>query len=49
VRVIDVEQRSIDKLVVWGTADDGNQTRSFQCEFKTSITGFKLRDLRTKW
>ncbi len=43
VHIIDVEQRSVDKIVVWGTIDDGKQRRSFECGFKTAITYFKLR------
>ena len=43
VSVIDVEQHSIDKIIVWGTVDDGKQRRSFECDFGTKITGFKLR------
>ena len=47
VHIIDVEQRSASKLVVWGTADDGTQRRSFECGFGTRITGFKLRDIKS--
>ena len=43
VRIIDVEQRSVSKLIVWGTVDDGKQRRSFECGFGTRITSFKLR------
>ena len=45
VRIIDVEQRSASKLVVWGTVDDGQQKRSFECAFGTRVTGFKLRPI----
>lgn len=48
VHVIDVEQRSIDKIIVWGTVDDGKQTQSFQCDFRTKISGFKLRPIPSK-
>ena len=47
VHIIDVEQRSASKLIVWGTADDGTQRRSFECAFGTKITGFKLRDIKS--
>ncbi len=47
VRIIDVEQRSVDTIIVWGTVDDGTQRRSFECGFKTAIASFKLRDIRT--
>lgn len=44
--VIDVEQRSVDKIIVWGTVDDrSKQRRSFECGFKTAISYFKLRDI----
>jgi xanthine dehydrogenase iron-sulfur cluster and FAD-binding subunit A len=43
VHIIDVEQRGVSKMIVWGTADDGKQRRSFECGFGTRITGFKLR------
>ena len=45
VRIIDVEQRSAIRLVVWGTVDDGKQRRSFECAFGTRVTGFKLRPI----
>ena len=43
VHIIDVEQRSPSKIIVWGTVDDGKQRRSFQCDYGTKINGFKLR------
>jgi hypothetical protein len=45
VHVIDVQQASISKIIVWGTVDDGKEKRSFQCDFGTKITGFKLRPI----
>lgn len=45
VHVIDVEQRRTDKIIVWGTADDGKERLSFECAFGTKITGFKLRPI----
>ena len=45
VNVIDVEQHRIDKIIVWGTVDDGKQKRSFECDFSTRITAFKLRPI----
>ena len=45
VHVIDVEQRTISKIVVWGTVDDGTRKRSFECAFATEVTGFKLREI----
>jgi hypothetical protein len=46
VRIIDVEQRSASRIVVWGTVDDGKQRRSFECGYGTSVTGFKLRAIK---
>ena len=46
VRIIDVEQRSASKIIVWDTVDDGKQRRSFECAFGTLITGFKLRAIK---
>ncbi|MEO5612187.1 MAG: hypothetical protein ABIT68_05425 [Sphingomicrobium sp.] len=45
VHIIDVEQHSISKIIVWGTVDDGKQPRSFQCDFGTRVTGFKLQTI----
>jgi hypothetical protein len=45
VNVIDVEQHRMNQIIVWGTVDDGKQKRSFECDFGTKITGFKLRDI----
>jgi hypothetical protein len=44
--LIDVEQHKLNEIVVWGTVDDGKQKRSFECDYGTRITGFKLRDIR---
>ena len=46
VHVIDVQQARADKIVVWGTVDDGRQKRSFQCNFGTKVTGFTLREIK---
>lgn len=43
VRIIDVEQRSASKIIVWGTAGEGAARRSFECAYGTGITDFKLR------
>jgi hypothetical protein len=45
VLIIDVQQRSTSRIIVWGTVDDGKQRRSFECGFGTSITSFKLRPI----
>ena len=46
VHIIDVEQRNASRIIVWGTVTDATQRRSFQCDFRTAITGFKLRPIR---
>jgi hypothetical protein len=46
VRIIDVEQRSASKIIVWGTVEDAKQRRSFECAFGTRITGFRLRPIK---
>lgn len=46
VHIIDVEQHTVDKIIVWGTVDDGRQRRSFECGFTTSVSSFKLREIR---
>ena len=44
--VIDVEQRRIDLLIVWGTVTDAAQhRRSFECRFTTRVESFKLREI----
>ena len=45
VNIIDVEQHRVDKIIVWGTVGEGPQKRSFECDFSTRITGFKLREI----
>jgi hypothetical protein len=45
VHIIDVEQRSVDRLIVWGTAGEGQQRRSFECHFTTRVVAFKLRQI----
>jgi hypothetical protein len=47
VHIIDVEQRSAGRLIVWGTVTDSSGRRSFQCHFTSGIADFKLREIRT--
>lgn len=47
VRVIDVQQSSASKIIVWGTVGDGAARRSFECAFGTRVTSFKLRAIAT--
>ncbi|GLR46368.1 hypothetical protein [Sphingomonas astaxanthinifaciens] len=43
VAIIDSEQRSATRVVVWGSAGTGPARHSFECHFDTRIVGFKLR------
>lgn len=45
VHIIDVEQRRVGLLVVWGTVTDAKERRSFECHFTTAVTAFKLRPI----
>lgn len=47
VHIIDVEQRSVNRLIVWGTATGATQRQSFECHFNTAVTAFKLRPIRS--
>jgi hypothetical protein len=46
VHIIDVEQRAVKRIVVWGTVSDANERRSFECAFTDRITGFIIREIR---
>jgi hypothetical protein len=48
VNVIDVEQHRVNEIIVWGTVGEGAQKRSFECDFGTKISGFKLRPITTE-
>lgn len=48
VHVIDVEQHSINRIIVWGTVGEGASRQSFECGFGTKIDYFKLRPIRTR-
>jgi hypothetical protein len=48
VTVIDVEQHRVDKIIVWGTIDDGTGKVSFQCDFGTRITEFTFRPIKAQ-
>jgi hypothetical protein len=43
VHIIDVEQHATSRIIVWGTVNEGQQRRSFQCTYGTRITRFRLR------
>jgi hypothetical protein len=45
VHIIDVEQSSAARIVVWGTVTAGSIRQSFECRFGTAVTSFKLRPI----
>ncbi len=47
VHIIDVQQSSPSKIIVWGTVGEGSARQSFECAFGTQVTGFKLRTIAT--
>jgi hypothetical protein len=48
VSIIDVEMRSVGKIVVWGTVQKGQQRHSFECRYDGKIAGFKLRAIQPR-
>jgi ABC-type enterochelin transport system permease subunit len=48
VHIIDVAQRSVGRIVVWGTVTAAGQRRSFECAFTDKVAGFKLREIRAQ-
>jgi hypothetical protein len=47
VYIVDVQQRDIDRIIVWGSVTDARQQRhTFECHFTTKVAGFKLREIR---
>ena len=48
VHIIDVEQRDMSKMIVWGTATSTAGRQSFECAFTTKIVGFKLRPINVQ-
>jgi hypothetical protein len=46
VYIVDVQQREIDRIIVWGSVTDASQhRRTFECHFSTQVIGFKLREI----
>lgn len=45
VHVIDVEQATVGRIIVWGTAGEGAGKQSFECRFGTAVTAFNLRPI----
>ena len=48
VNIIDVEQRSAGKIIVWGTVTDAKERRSFECAFTDRMKGFKLTVIKPR-
>jgi hypothetical protein len=49
VYIVDIQQRYVDRLIVWGSVTDAQQQRStFECHFTTTVVGFKLREIRAE-
>ena len=46
VHIIDVEQRSTNRIIVWGTVTNSKEKRSFECAFTDGIAGFRLRAIK---
>jgi hypothetical protein len=46
VHIIDVEQRGVNRIVVWGTVALDGERQSFECTFTDRVTGFTLRKIR---
>ncbi len=46
VYIVDVQQRAVDRIIVWGSVTGANQhRRTFECHFSTQVTGFRLREI----
>ena len=46
VYVMDVEQRRNDLLIVWGSiVDTAQRRRTFECQYTTGLSTFRLRDI----
>jgi hypothetical protein len=45
VTIIDAEQHRVNQIIVWGTVGEGAQKRSFECDYGTKVTAFKLRQI----
>ena len=45
VKIIDMQQVAVDRIKVWGTADNGTVRQSFECSFGKKVNGFKLRPI----
>ncbi|MEO7563610.1 MAG: hypothetical protein ABIR63_06410 [Sphingomicrobium sp.] len=48
IHVIDVEQNSVNRIIVWGTAGEGAARQSFECHFGTKVTSFRLHPIPSR-
>jgi hypothetical protein len=48
VHIIDAEQREGGRVTVWGTVEDAQQRRSFECRYNGEVAGFRLRAIRPR-
>jgi hypothetical protein len=48
VHIIDVEQRAVGKVIVWGTVGKDGERQSFQCDYGDRISAFKLRPIERR-
>ena len=46
VHIIDVEQRTPSRIIVWGTVTNAGVRQSFECNYTTRIVRFQLRPIR---
>jgi hypothetical protein len=45
VRIIDAEQRRAGRVTVWGTVQDAQQRRAFECGWNGQVSSFRLREI----
>lgn len=45
VKIIDVQQKRVDLIIVWGTAGEGAKKLSFECHYTTTVASFRLRKI----
>ncbi len=48
VHIIDAEQGRGNRVTVWGTVQDAQQRRSFECIHDRQVASFRLREIRAQ-
>jgi hypothetical protein len=48
VRIIDAELHPDNRVTVWGTVQDAQQRRSFECRYNGEVRTFRLREIRAR-